>query len=464
MSRARWSFGRRFTLWAVVATVGLVGLSAGLGAWFLRGAVEREVEALVNEELEEMRVGFSVSDRSVDDFERIAWHLEEEHPANPMAWRVLGAGGETWAEVGPTRLLAAAVGSEPEIPLVRREGRLAGGLRAVLVLDAASQFGALRRYGGFSLATLAAFGLLAATAGALFCRAVGRRLEHVAAWIRRIAEAPLDERESGDEATDENAPDEIRGITDALTELLDTVRAESERASLLMMGMAHELRSPIQNLLGQTEIALLRDRSGVEYRDVLSSQLEELRHFARVVDNLVTLCAAGSRESGVQREEFDLGEEVRLRLARERERAERSGVRLEVTLRGDLRLRGDREAMLLALGNLVGNALDWSPRGTSVHVALDGTASELHLTVDDAGPGIPAEERERIFEPFYHGPAPGGARVGFGLGLALTRAAVEAHHGRVEVGASPGGGARFEIAVPRGSRGPRAGTPLRSTG
>jgi signal transduction histidine kinase len=87
-----------------------------------------------------------------------------------------------------------------------------------------------------------------------------------------------------------------------------------------------------------------------------------------------------------------------------------------------------------------------------VNVDLEGAANEVVITVDDAGPGVPVELREKIFEPFYRGPAARGGRIGYGLGLALARSAVDAQGGRIEVGTSPAGGARFRVVLPRQGR------------
>jgi signal transduction histidine kinase len=193
----------------------------------------------------------------------------------------------------------------------------------------------------------------------------------------------------------------------------------------------------------------MRPRDAAEYRRVLESHYEEIASLGRVVDNLVALCSPGSPCSA-PRERFDLAGEARLRLGREHQEAERHGVRLELGSHGDTHVSGDREALLLALRNVVANAIQWTPAGGTVAVDLAGEAVAIQVTVDDAGPGIPVSDRERIFEPFHRGSQRNGRRVGYGLGLSLTRTAVEAHGGSVTVEDSALGGARFRIVVPRG--------------
>jgi len=111
-------------------------------------------------------------------------------------------------------------------------------------------------------------------------------------------------------------------------------------------------------------------------------------------------------------------------------------------------MRGDRESLMLALRNLVANALDWSPPGGRVELRIVADEEGVHITVDDQGPGVPESERARIFLPFERGPARPDGRLGYGLGLALVRTVAELHHGSVEVTNSPLGGASFRLDLP----------------
>jgi signal transduction histidine kinase len=228
-------------------------------------------------------------------------------------------------------------------------------------------------------------------------------------------------------------------------------------------GLAHELRSPIQNLLGEAELALMRERGTAEYQEVLRVQIEELRDLGRSVDNLVLLC---SREDpGDRVETFDLGDEAALRLDRDSVRAARTGVRVEFEFKGDLTVRGDREALVLALRNLVSNAVAWSPENGLVRVSLSGTQQAVEAIVDDQGPGIPPELVQRLLEPFNQGPHASNRRMGFGLGLPLAHAAVARHGGEFYVERSPDRGARLRFVLPRTIRSrPSAATPGQDRG
>jgi signal transduction histidine kinase len=275
-------------------------------------------------------------------------------------------------------------------------------------------------------------------------RRASRLLKSVADSARRV-------REPGSRVDVDvtHAPDEIREVVDALHELLANVHAATERHRVLYASMAHELRAPIQNLMGATEVALLSRRDGEAYRKVLVSNLEELRELGDAIDNLMTICAPRDPQKAAPLEEFDVVDQARLRLEREGLRAERAGVELHIDAHGDTRMRGDRESVLRALRNLVANAIEWSPKGGQVQVEIAGTDSGIVAVVDDAGPGVPQALRERIFDPFYRGPSAHGRRVGYGLGLAIVKDAATRHAGRIEIETSPLGGARFRLTLPR---------------
>jgi signal transduction histidine kinase len=372
--------------------------------------------------------------------------MQRQVSDRPQAWRVWrGRDRALIGEFGSAELLAL-------VPAIPEDRRLAAGLRwrvaplserytLGLAMDGRERFAELRREALEVVALALGSTLIALAAGALLGRRIANDLERVAREIR------LDTGAEPPQSSD--APLEVVGVLDALRTTLARVRAEIENGRLISSGMAHELRSPLQNLMGEAQVALLRERTNAEYRAVLESQLEELNELSRVVDNLVTLSSVESGRRPVTIEIFDLAAELRLRLTREFRLAQRRGV--ELLLEGDvpLLLEGDREALVLAVRNVVTNAIEWTPRGRVVALGLGTAGDELEIVVDDAGPGVPPEEREAIFRPFHRGQAAVGRRVGFGIGLALTRRAVTDQGGTIEVGESELGGSRFRLRLPR---------------
>jgi two-component system heavy metal sensor histidine kinase CusS len=450
---ATWSIAGRITRTFVVTTVSTALAMAAVNAWFLHRSLEREISALIAEELEELELLVRDAEPSRDELEGFVEVLQAEHPANPLAFRVWIDGvDEPLGDFGAGRLLG------PDVPTRRltADTQLAeGGLRwrtervgsrlvVGAVVDGSANLALFRQFAWTSFAVAGLAAMLALGAGAVVIRRTRRMLLGVA---ERARSARWSTSES--ELHVEDAPEEIRRITDGLAEMRRNIRQEAERARLLASGMAHELGSPIQNLVVQGEVALMRERTNDEFRRLIASQLEELRDLSHAVGNLVALCtvtAAGSEDS----EEFDLAHELELRLTRERRHASQRDVRFEVRCDGDPTVRGDREALLLALGNLISNAIDWSPPGSGVALSIEQHGDEIEVLVDDAGPGIAPELREKVFEPFFRGPAARGRRHGYGIGLSIARAAVRAQSGSIRVEDSPAGGTRMRLRLPRG--------------
>jgi two-component system, OmpR family, heavy metal sensor histidine kinase CusS len=446
----RWFLSRQITLWFALVTSLLGLLFLSLGLWAVHTAVESQVRALCQEELEEMAAQYRGSDGSLEDFEAAAHLLAGEHPSNPMLWLLWQkADGEVVREVGRPEL-AVPTGARRTPGYERHDGHLGWAVAGLtsdfdvgVLIDGSAQFRLRDRYLVAATFMLLVSVLVSFLTSAWLGSRIARLMHRAAAGVRAAQHAPLEAVDAGPEA-----PEEVREVAQALQETLRAIQREVEGSRLLASGLAHELRSPIQNLLGEAEVALLRERTLPEYRRLLESQLEELRDLARAVDNLVTLCAVGESRRSNDKERFDLQADLPLRLSRETALAARRGVRLEVEAQGALALEGDREAILLALRNVVTNAIDWSGEDGVVQVRLASQNGQLEILVDDNGPGVPPAEREVIFKPFHHGPTPARRRSGYGLGLALTRTAVEAHGGTIEVSSSPLGGARFRIVLP----------------
>lgn len=449
-----WTIKRRITLWFAVTTSVLVFFLATISVFAVLSATERELESLAEEELEEFNALISVADGTPSDFERIALELGEEHPGNRLAWRVWKMDtGETWGMFGrkglfqradpPNRLTSRQLASYDK-SLRWRAMELTDELAVGILFDASPQLAIARTFVTAAIVFVPLSGLLATLAGSLLGTRISRMIRNIASEVRHIR-APGEEVE----VHVTGAPEEVKQVAEALQEMLSNIRKEAESARLITSGLAHELRSPIQNLLGETEVAMLRERDRDEQQRFLESHQEELRELARAIDNLVTLCATeeGRRKNGA--EHFNLGREAELRLARERSQAQRKNVDLQLSLNGNLDYEGDREALLLAIGNLVTNAIQWTEPGGTIRVVLAEGKDHLEITVDDQGPGVPVERRQEIFQPFFRSGTVDGRRERYGLGLALTRSAVERHRGSITVGDSPGGGARFRVLLPR---------------
>lgn len=223
--------------------------------------------------------------------------------------------------------------------------------------------------------------------------------------------------------------------------MVDSLRRRIERERRLVGDVSHELRTPLTTLI--TSVGVLnrhseelpeRSRRALEF---VSAELEHLRH---ILDDMLELARV---EAGVHRgdtEPLSVAELLRHMLA------ERSYSLDLLTVTGEVMISGRKVELERAIGNLLENAKRHGGGVTAVTAARVGM--EVVITVDDAGPGVPAAERERIFERFATVRNARRSASGTGIGLALVAETVAAHRGRVECGERPGGGARFTVRLP----------------
>lgn len=243
------------------------------------------------------------------------------------------------------------------------------------------------------------------------------------------------------------APDEIRALAEAFNAMLGRLEDAFRRLSDFSSDIAHELRTPVSNLMTQTQVALTRTRSTEEYREVLESGMEEYERLARMISDMLFLAQADNHMVVPHRETVDLAEEVhRLFEFYEALAADRD---VHLALDGEAQVSGDRLMLQRVVSNLLSNALRYTPAGGSVSVRLSSDGETCRIAVSNPGPAIPAKHLDRLFDRFYRvDPARREGRGEHtGLGLAITKSLIEAHGGTITA-ASGDGMTRFEIELP----------------
>ena len=451
----RWSLRRRVAGASVLLTTLPAAIATVAGVTWLSRSVDSELRALVREELEELRVGLVAGRSPVDDLGQIVPGLTADHPQVRMAFGVVDLNDRrVIAESGDSALLGSLpaldgdgegrFSTPPEITLTSgglylARMRILPTTGVAMLLDGAETRQRIRHYwtvGGATIALALALGLVAASV-------LSRRLHGM---MMTVTEGLGEDQ---DPATAPALPEELIGVQRRLEQMLAEVRARAEKTEVFTAGLAHELRSPLQLLIGEAEVALMRDRDVATYKQLIEQQLQEHHEFARAVDHLLYACAHKAAHRPRHVERYSLLEKCELRLEVERRLASARGIELEVESHGDTHMTGDREAMARLLRNLVNNAIRWSPRDGRVLVVLRGGGDEVTVEVHDSGPGVPPAERAAIFLPFRTSAAPDGRRSGFGLGLSIVRMTVDEHAGEVRIGDSPLGGACFSLVFPR---------------
>jgi two-component system heavy metal sensor histidine kinase CusS len=287
--------------------------------------------------------------------------------------------------------------------------------------------------------------LLAAAAGGYrIARRGVRPIADVTATARRIGPAHLGER-----IDPAGLPAEVRDLAGTFNRMLDRLGDAFARLGRFSADIAHELRTPVNNLRNEAEVALGRPRTAGEYRDVLGSCLEECDRLARLIDGLLFLARAEDPKTELAAAPVDAAAELRAVREVYDPAAAEAGVRLEVEAAPGLVVRADRELLQRAVGNLVANALAHTPPGGAVTLFAAGGGGGVRVGVRDTGSGIPADHLPYVFDRFYRADAarsPGGGRVG--LGLAIVKGIAELHGGTATAASPPGRGTTVTIHFP----------------
>jgi two-component system, OmpR family, sensor kinase len=282
--------------------------------------------------------------------------------------------------------------------------------------------------------------------GGLIWYLVGRGLRPLARLTRAVRSR---QPEALDPLSAEGVPEEVQPLVEALNGLLSRLDQALATQRAFVADAAHELRTPLAALQLQAQLAE-RAGSEAERAETLAELRRGLARATHVVAQLLTLARQGPDAEGRKlREAVDLAELAGLTIAELLPLAEAKGVDLGAgSLEPGLHIQGDREALRSLLGNLVDNALRYTPAGGQVNVSVGRSGGGVELEVGDSGPGIPEAERERVFDRFYR--PDGQNESGSGLGLAIVRSVAQAHGASIELGEASLGGLAVRMRFPAG--------------
>jgi two-component system OmpR family sensor kinase len=358
-------------------------------------------------------------------------------PLSPAARARAARGHNTFetvslAAAGPVRVLT--------MPILR-EGRVEEIVQVGMLLRRARA--ALDRYLD-TLVVLIPLGVgLAAVGGAVIAQLALRPLDRMTQTARRIGAEDLTRR-----VERSGSGDELDRLAETMNDMLARLDQAFAQTRRFAADAAHELRTPLAALRGSMEVALRGDRVADEYRRVLASGLEEVERLIRLSEDLLLLSRslAGPEPTRARvdlepllLEALDVGARL----------GQPAGVSVRIEAAAPAAVRGDAAALRRALGNLVENAVKYTPRGGKVELDLAADDGAAVVTVSDTGIGIEPADAGRIFEPFVRLDAARSRDTGgAGLGLAIARSIVAAHRGTLTVESRPGAGSRFTIRLP----------------
>jgi two-component system, OmpR family, heavy metal sensor histidine kinase CusS len=239
----------------------------------------------------------------------------------------------------------------------------------------------------------------------------------------------------------------LTDLATAFDAMLQRLEDSFTRLSQFSADIAHELRTPVNNIRGQTEVAVSRTRTNEEYCEVLHSNLEEMERLTRMIDSLLFLARA-EHGTAVQRAELDAAVESRSVAEFYEAYAEEKSI--VVTVEGSGRIFGDSSLVRRAISNLLMNALRHTAAGGRVEIQIREVANGVEIRVSDTGSGIAAEHLPRLFDRFYRSdPARSGSAENVGLGLAIVKSITQLHGGTATVRSELGRGSAFTLFFPR---------------
>jgi two-component system heavy metal sensor histidine kinase CusS len=299
-----------------------------------------------------------------------------------------------------------------------------------------------RRKFGALLAVSVALGTLAsALIGISVTRRGLRPLRAMTDAVKKITPIRLDVRLGAP-----RWPNELQPLAIAFDQMLDRLENSFTRLSQFSADLAHELRTPIANMLGEAQVGLSRDRAAEEYRHIIESSVGECERLSAIVDNLLFLARAESAENQIQCSVFDarpLADKIASyweTVADDRN--------VKISCSGDAEMFADQSLVERALNNLVENALRFTPDGGKITISIASLNGETAVAVQDNGAGIPAEHLPRVFDRFYR-VDPARNSGGSGLGLALVQSIVDLHGGTADIRSEVGRGTVVTLRFPK---------------
>jgi two-component system heavy metal sensor histidine kinase CusS len=241
-------------------------------------------------------------------------------------------------------------------------------------------------------------------------------------------------------------PRELQPLASAFDEMLKRLDDSFTRLSQFSADLAHELRTPIANIMGEAQVALTRNRTAAEYREIIESATAECERLSRIVDNLLFVARVDAAREPIERKRFDARAAAHKIAAFYEAIAEDRHITISCI--GDGEIYADADLFERALANLLDNALRFTPENGSIQIALSKDDTQFQVAVSDNGRGIGPEHLPRVFDRFYRAESSRGSD-GAGLGLALVKSIVDLHGGSASIHSEMGHGTTVTLTFPR---------------
>ncbi len=248
----------------------------------------------------------------------------------------------------------------------------------------------------------------------------------------------------------EHFDQEMRYLADAFNDMISRLEESFRYIDNFSSFVAHELKTPLAVIQGESELALMRERSPEEYRQAIAGNLSQAQAMLRIIDDLLLLAKLEYQLDTLEMRPFDLSELLNEVYAETQMRCGAKQLSLSLDVPQEpLRIRGNQSLLRRLLLNLTDNAVKFTPVGGSIVLSVRRAKDGIEIAVADTGCGIADHDRDKIFKEFYRGAnGKSGDASGHGLGLAIAEAIVKIHRGHISVASAPGSGAVFTVSLP----------------
>jgi two-component system heavy metal sensor histidine kinase CusS len=465
---ARWSLAARLTAWYGGSAFLLISAATGFLYWALVSNLDRADDQFLVDKIRFL--GVLLRNRS-DDLpglrQEVEWEwstsryaqfyvrildetgraiIESPGMSKYLAPEQFPGAGPVETEPGPGAEIHSTAGKSFRVLAARAGlGPSGGPPRTIqIALDRSYEEDLLAGYRrNLWLVLGVAFGACA-LAGYQIARRGLRPVAEITAMARRIRSTNLQERIEG-----ASLPGELSLLASTFNEMLDRLEEAFTRLARFTADIAHELRTPVNNLRGEAEVALGKARSPEEYREVLGSCLEECGRLARTIESFLFLARAESPAATIAAEPVDVGRELATARDFYEPAAAEAGVSLHLTAPDGIRTTLDRTLFQRAIGNLVANALAHTRSGGAITLTAARNDGAVHVQVADTGCGIAREHLPFVFDRLYRvDQARSAAAGGVGLGLAIVKSIATLHRGSALIDSRLGEGTCVTLVFP----------------
>jgi two-component system, OmpR family, heavy metal sensor histidine kinase CusS len=461
----KWSIARRLTLLYVTSSFLMLALATAYLHWSLVENLEQEDDAFLAHQIQEYR---RLLHAGPNDEQLLVYEIQTETAASHFITyyaRLLDQQGHVlmeaprMGEILPVASFPTAIATT-EIPTRGTVWKSGAGESYLLMsalaqvntegvpprilhvaLNVSTEEALIAGYRRKVLAVVALGILFSCAVGVFVARQGLQPLEDITRATDRITANQLHER-----IGQYDWPEELTSLARRFDQMLDRLEDSFGRLSRFSADLAHELRTPINNLRGEAGVAL--SRTPEEYRHTLESSLEEYARLSRLIDILLFLARANGPMTSVARTPCDARKAIEV--VRDFYEALAADRGIEVVCGGEATLEADLVLFRQAISNLVANALNYTPRGGTVSINVQRQNERIaEVNVTDTGFGIPAEHLPRIFDRFYRvDPERSQQPNPSGLGLAIVKSIMALHGGTISVKSELGKGSTFTVSFP----------------